>query len=58
MICPDCQRQMRIASLIDEREVIEKMLKCLGLREQDVRGEPNHRLSDCGGRILNLPIEV
>ena len=27
MICPTCQREMRIVSLIDERDVIEKMLK-------------------------------
>jgi hypothetical protein len=41
MICPTCQREMRIVSLIDERDVIEKMLKCLGLWEQGVRVEPN-----------------
>jgi hypothetical protein len=32
---------MRIVSLIDERDVIEKMLKCLGLWQQGVRVEPN-----------------
>jgi len=37
LICPTCQREMRIVSLIDEREVIEKMLKCLGLWQQGVR---------------------
>jgi hypothetical protein len=42
MICPTCQREMRIVPLIDEREVIEKMLKCLGFWEQGVRVEPNH----------------
>jgi hypothetical protein len=41
MICPTCQQEMRIVSLIDERDVIEKMLKCLGLWEQGVRVEPN-----------------
>ena len=41
MICPTCQREMRIVSLIDERDVIEKMLKCLGLWEQGVRVKPN-----------------
>ena len=52
MICPTCQQEMRIVSLIDERDVIEKMLKCLGLPgrrssmseggwEQGVRVEPN-----------------
>jgi hypothetical protein len=39
MICPDCQHEMRIASLIDERKMIEKMLKCLGLWQQGVRVE-------------------
>jgi len=41
LICPDCQREMRIVSLIDERDVIVKMLKCLGLWEQGVRVETN-----------------
>ena len=41
LICPTCQREMRIVSLIDERDVIEKMLKCLGLWQQGVRVEPN-----------------
>jgi len=41
LICRTCQREMRIVSLIDEREVVEKMLKFLGLWEQGVRVEPN-----------------
>jgi hypothetical protein len=41
LICPTCQREMRIVSLIDERDVIEKMLKCLGLWQQGVRVDPN-----------------
>ena len=39
LICPTCQREMRIVSLIYERDVIEKILKCLGLWEQGVRVE-------------------
>ena len=47
LICPDCQREMRIVSLIDERDVIEKMLKCLGLWEQGVRVKlSNHSGTD------------
>ena len=41
LICPTCQREMRIVSLIDERGVIEKMLKCLGLWQEGVRVDPN-----------------
>ena len=41
LICPTCQREMRIVSLINERDVIEKILKCLGLWEQGVRVEPH-----------------
>ena len=43
LICPNCQREMRIVSLIDEREVIEKMLKCLGLWQQGVRVDPQQQ---------------
>ena len=34
---PICQREMRIVSLINEREVIERILRHLGLWEQGVR---------------------
>jgi len=44
MICPTCQREMRIVSLIDERDVIVKMLKCLGLWQQGVRVDPQQQL--------------
>ncbi len=43
LICPTCQREMRIASLIDERDVIVKMLKCLGLWQQGVRVDPQQQ---------------
>jgi len=42
LICLTCQREMRIVSLIDERDVIEKMFKCLGLWQEGLRVEPNH----------------
>ena len=41
LICPTCQREMRMVSLINERDVIEKILKCLGFWQQGVRVEPN-----------------
>ena len=34
---PKCSREMRIVALIDEREVIEKILRHLGLWEEGVR---------------------
>ena len=43
LICPGCQREMRIVSLIDEGDVIEKMLKCLGLWQQGVRVGPKQQ---------------
>ena len=59
MICPTCQREMRIVSLIDERDVIEKMLKCLGLWEQGVRVESNrHSGADPpGGEWVYEPVD-
>ncbi len=37
LLCPICQREMRIVSLIDDREVIEGILRHLGLWEQGIR---------------------
>ena len=37
LLCPKCSREMRIVALIDEREVIEKILRHLGLWEEGVR---------------------
>jgi hypothetical protein len=50
---------MRIDSLIDEREVIEKRLKCPGLWEQGVRVEPNrHSGTDPpGGGWVYEPVD-
>ena len=31
LLCPKCQKEMRIVSLIDERAVIERILRHLGL---------------------------
>jgi len=40
MLCPVCSREMRIVALIDEREVIERILRHLGLWEEGVRLNP------------------
>ena len=37
LLCPKCSREMRIVSLIDDQEVIKRILKHLGLWDQDVR---------------------
>jgi hypothetical protein len=31
LLCPKCQKEMRIVALIDERDVIERILRHLGL---------------------------
>ncbi len=59
MICPTCQREMRIVSLIDERDVIEKMLKCPGLWQQVVRVDPQLQsgTDPPGGEWVYEPID-
>jgi hypothetical protein len=37
LLCPICTREMRIVALIDDREVIERILRHLGLWEAGVR---------------------
>jgi len=37
LLCPKCQKETRIVALIDERPVIERILRHLGLWEQGVR---------------------
>ncbi len=37
LLCPTCQREMRIVSLINELKVIERFLRQLGLWDQGVR---------------------
>ena len=41
LLCPKCQKEMRIVSLIDDRAVIERILRHLGLWEQGVRVSPS-----------------
>ena len=40
LLCPICRRKMRIVALIDDREVIERILRHLGLWDQGVRVTP------------------
>ena len=40
LLCPKCHNEMRIVSLIDDPEVIERILRHLGLWEQGVRVLP------------------
>ena len=40
LLCPRCAREMKIVALIDDREVIERILRHLGLWEQGVRVTP------------------
>jgi hypothetical protein len=37
LLCPRCQHEMRIVALIDEADVIERILRHLGLWEVGVR---------------------
>ena len=38
--CPKCSREMPIVSLIDEQDVIERILRHLGLSQEGVRIHP------------------
>ena len=40
LLCPRCSHQMRIVALLDDRAVIERILRHLGLWEQGVRVSP------------------
>ncbi len=40
LLCPRCTHEMRIVALIDERAVIERILRHLGLWEQGVGVSP------------------
>jgi hypothetical protein len=40
LLCPRCSHEMRIVSLIDERAVIERILRHLGLWDQGMRVSP------------------
>jgi hypothetical protein len=53
LICPTCSREMRIISLIAERELIERILRHLGLWEEPVPFHPA-RAPPTGERVVEL----
>jgi len=55
MLCPVCSREMRIVALIDEREVIERILRHLGLWEEGVRLNPARAPPDGEGTVELFP---
>ena len=52
LLCPKCQKEMRIVSLINERDVIERILRHLGLWEQGVRVLPARALPEIVERVI------
>ena len=52
LLCPKCQKEMRIVSLIDDRKVIERILRHLGLWEQGVRVSPARAPPEIVDRVI------
>ena len=52
LLCPKCHNEMRIVSLIDDPEVIERILRHLGLWEQGVRVLPARAPPELAERII------
>ncbi len=52
LLCPKCQKEMRIVSLIDDRDVIERILRHLGLWEQGVRVLPARAPPEIADRVI------
>jgi hypothetical protein len=52
LLCPKCQKEMRIVSLIDDREVIEPILRHLDLWEEGIRV---HSGTDPPGKTVMEP---
>ena len=56
LICPECQHEMSIISFIDQPQIIKKILKYLGLWEEELsRGPPTQ--TDVPDEIVYVPIE-
>jgi hypothetical protein len=53
LTCPKCQGRMKIISFIEDEELIEKILKHLGLREVKVRPPPKVRVPS-----LSISIDI
>jgi hypothetical protein len=52
LLCPKCQKEMRIVSLIDDRAVIERILRHLGLWQQGVRVSPTRAPPEIVDRVI------
>jgi len=52
LLCPKCAREMRIVALINEREVIERILRHPGLWEQGVRVVPARAPPELAERVI------
>jgi hypothetical protein len=52
LLCPKCHNEMRIVSLIDDPEVIERILRHLGLWQQGVRLYPSTGPPEIVDRVI------
>ena len=52
LLCPKCQKEMRIVALIDESDVIERILRHLGLWAQGVRVSPARAPPEIVERVI------
>jgi len=52
LLCPKCSRKMRIVALSDDRNVIERILRHLGLWQQGVRVAPARAPPDLSERVI------
>ncbi|MGQ9662373.1 MAG: hypothetical protein ACUVWX_08575 [Kiritimatiellia bacterium] len=52
LLCPRCQKEMRIVGLIDDRDVIGRSLRHLGRWEQGVRVLPARALPEIADRVI------
>jgi len=52
LLCPRCSREMKIVALIDDRTVIERILRHLGLWQQGVRVGPARAPPELADRVI------
>ncbi len=52
LLCPKCQKEMRIVALIDDRELIERILRHFGLWEQGVGVLPARAPPELADRVI------
>ncbi len=56
LICPECHHEMSIISFIDQPQIIKKILKYLGLWEEESARDPPV-LPEIPNEIVYVPIE-